>query len=105
AIPPPGLPTDKWEAIFDLASLTGRLAVRNFRRGDRFAPLGLNGHRKKVKDLFIDNKVPLPARVIWPILVMGEEILWLPQYGRSEVGKITPNTREYLRVKATIPVA
>ncbi len=98
----PGLPRDEWEATFDMGSLSQPLAVRNFRRGDRFQPLGLAGHRKKIKDLFIDNKVPLSARIVWPILVMGEEILWLPRYGRSEVGKITPNTRDYLRVTALI---
>ena len=34
----------------------GKLTVRNFREGDRIAPLGMSGHRK-VKDIFIDHKL------------------------------------------------
>jgi tRNA(Ile)-lysidine synthase len=100
---PSGLPEDHWGAVFDLACLTGPLVVRNFRRGDRFQPFGMAGHRKKVKELFIDHKVPLSVRAVWPILAMGDEILWLPGYARSELGRITPATREFLRLKAIIP--
>jgi tRNA(Ile)-lysidine synthase len=100
---PSVLPEDHWEAVFDLACLTGPLVVRNFRRGDRLQPFGMAGRKRKVKELFIEHKVPLSARAVWPILVMGDEILWLPGFGRSELGRITPATREFLRLKAIIP--
>ncbi len=86
------------EAAFDLKSLPEMLTVRNFRNGDRFQPLGMQGH-KKVKDLFIAKKVPLPARATLPLLIAGEEILWIPGYGRSEVARIGPTTKEALKVK------
>jgi tRNA(Ile)-lysidine synthase len=95
------LPESDLEAIFDVNSLPETLTVRNFRSGDRFQPLGMKGH-KKVKDLFIEKKVPLSVRRALPLLVAGAEILWIPGYGRSEVGKIGPSTTKILRLKLGI---
>ncbi len=94
------LQADLTEAIFDDSYLTGPLRVRNFRRGDRFQPLGMTGH-KKVKDLFIENRVPWPVRAKWPLLTMGEEILWIPGYGRSEAGRVEKTTGSAIYLKAT----
>lgn len=95
----PGVaPRDSGEAIFDLASLPETLTVRNFRHGDRFQPLGMRGH-KKIKDLFIEKKVPLEIRSTLPLFLAGGEILWIPRYGRSEVAKVGPETREILRIR------
>jgi tRNA(Ile)-lysidine synthase len=58
----------------------------------------MTGH-KKVKDLFIEKKIPLPIRRNLPILVAGEEILWIPRYGRSELAKAGPKAREILKVR------
>jgi tRNA(Ile)-lysidine synthase len=91
-------PARSTEAVFDLQGLTGKLQVRNFRPGDRFRPLGMSG-RKKVKDLFIDRKVPQSLRIKLPILAMGQEILWVPGYGRSEVARLTENSRSLVRIK------
>jgi tRNA(Ile)-lysidine synthase len=92
------LPRDLSEALFDLDTLTGSLEVRNFRPGDRFQPLGMAGH-KKVKDLFIDKKAPRSARAVLPLLVMGKEILWLPGYARSAIGRIRPESTRMLHVR------
>jgi tRNA(Ile)-lysidine synthase len=89
---------DELEAVFDSSALPPSLTVRNFRNGDRFQPLGMRGH-KKVKDLFIEKKAPLAVRATLPLLVAGEEILWIPGYGRSEVAKVGPATKEVLKVK------
>lgn len=94
-------PGSELEAVFDSSSLPETLTVRNFRPGDRFQPLGMQGH-KKVKDLFIEKKVPLPVRRTLPILLAGEKILWIPSYGRSEIAKTGPQTREILKVHLTV---
>ena len=93
------LPADLMEAVFDAAALPAPLVVRNFRKGDRFRPLGMRG-RKKVKDLFIEKKVPLSVRAVLPLLTIRKEILWIPGYGRSEVGKIHTQTSSILRLTA-----
>ena len=95
------LPADFTEAIFDASSLTERLLVRNFRRGDRFKPLGLAGH-KKLKDLFIENKIPLSIRAKLPLVAMGQEILWIPRYGRSETALVGDKTERVVQIKSFI---
>lgn len=98
----PGVtPRDRGEALFDLAALPETLTVRNFRHGDRFRPLGMRGH-KKLKDLFIEKKVPLEVRSTLPLFLAGGEILWIPGYGRSDVAKVGPGTREILRIRVEI---
>ena len=61
----------------------------------------MKGHRK-VKDLFIEKKVPLKVRATLPLLLGGGEVLWIPGYGRSEIARIGPQTREVLRVKLLV---
>jgi tRNA(Ile)-lysidine synthase len=91
-------PADLSEAVFDYDALTGPLTVRNFRRGDYFQPLGMIGH-KKLKDLFIEKKVVLSTRVNLPLLVLQNEVLWVPGYGRSAVAKMTAESAMILRLK------
>jgi tRNA(Ile)-lysidine synthase len=94
------LPASAMEAVFDAALLSAPLTVRNFRAGDRFQPLGMGGHRK-VKELFIERKIPLSIRATLPILVMGAEILWIPGHARSELARVSETTESVLRVTAT----
>jgi tRNA(Ile)-lysidine synthase len=99
-LPPlPSPPVDLMEVFFDSASFAGRLTMRNFRPGDRFQPLGMRGH-KKVKDFFIEKKIPLSVRASLPLLVLGDEVIWIPGYGRSEVGKVTSQTEVILNLQA-----
>jgi tRNA(Ile)-lysidine synthase len=92
-------PGNLMEAVFDAAALALPLRVRNYRRGDRFRPLGMVGE-KKVKDLFIEKKIPLSVRAALPLLSMGQEILWIPGYGRSKIGRVNPETSSILRLTA-----
>ena len=96
--PPEALPGNLMEAVFDLGYLNEPLWVRNFRHGDRFQPLGMTGH-KKIKDLFIEKRVPLSIRSRWPLLLAGDEILWIPGYGRSAAGAISERTAAILHFK------
>jgi tRNA(Ile)-lysidine synthase len=50
------------------------------------------GH-KKVHDVFIDAKVPLRYRRVFPLIVIGQEIAWVPGYVRGETAKVTSDTR------------
>ncbi|HEY1270203.1 MAG TPA: tRNA lysidine(34) synthetase TilS [Candidatus Binatia bacterium] len=90
---------DAFEALFDADELPAMLTVRNFRPGDRFRPLGMTGH-KKLKELFIDRKLALETRATLPLLVAGEEIVWIPGCGRSRMAVLAPRTRSVLRVQA-----
>jgi len=98
ASPVGALATDLTEACFDADALAKPLVVRNFRRGDRFEPVGMSGH-KKVKDLFIDRKVALSERARLPMLIGGEQVLWIPGHGRSRTALVTPRSRTIVRIK------
>lgn len=99
-IPPPleHFPAELTEAVFDAACLTEPLVVRNFRNGDFLQPLSMSGH-KKIKDLFIEQKLPLARRATLPLLVLGQEVLWAPGCARSERAKVTADTASILRLK------
>ena len=59
------------------------LRVRSRTCGDRIFVKGMNGSRK-VKDIFIDCKIPLIYRDIWPIVVDGNDnIVWIPGLKKS----------------------
>ncbi|MGZ8427484.1 MAG: tRNA lysidine(34) synthetase TilS, partial [Candidatus Binatia bacterium] len=91
-------PTSSMEALFDADELPQPLTVRNVRNGDRFAPLGMDGH-KKVKELFIDRKVALSERAKLPMLIGAGQVLWIPGHGRSRVALVTPASRSILRIR------
>ncbi len=93
------MPASLDEAVFDAAPLGGGLVARSFRDGDRVAPLGFEGHRK-VKEGFIDRKFPRAKRSGWPIVVLGDEIAWVPGVVRARVGLVTPATESVIRLKA-----
>lgn len=50
--------------------------VRYFCAGDRFHPLGMTGE-KKLKDLFIDRKIPREERGRIPLVLSGGRIFWV----------------------------
>lgn len=63
------------------------LYIRNKKNGDTIEVKGLNGH-KKVKDIFIDEKVPREDRINYPVLVDSKnQILWLPGLKKSKFDK------------------
>ena len=52
--------------------------IRTRKAGDRLILKGLN-KTKKLKDIFIDEKVPMDKRNLWPIVTDNNgEIIWLP---------------------------
>ena len=60
------------------------LYLRNKKNGDYIEVLGLNG-KKKVKDIFIENKIPIKERKSYPLLVdANDNILWIPNLKKSK---------------------
>ena len=64
-----------------------RVLLRTRREGDRFAPLGMGGHRQHIAKWMIDHKVPRLLRDSVPILEIDGEIaaiLWRSQWAIAE---------------------
>lgn len=60
------------------------LHIRTRKQGDRMTWKGLKGS-KKIKDVFIDGKVPATLRDAWPIVTDNNgEILWLVGFKKGE---------------------
>jgi tRNA(Ile)-lysidine synthase len=64
------------EHLLDGALLHAPLKVRNWRAGDRFWARHTKAP-KKVKELLQDLHVPRAERSLWPVIVSGEEIVWV----------------------------
>ncbi|WP_188207348.1 tRNA lysidine(34) synthetase TilS [Alkalibacillus aidingensis] len=63
------------------------LTVRSKKPGDRMKLKGLNG-RKKVKDIFIDEKIPKFQRDQWPLVENGNgELIWIPFIRKSDLAE------------------
>jgi tRNA(Ile)-lysidine synthase len=91
--------SDRFEAWFDADRLGGTIAVRSFRPGDRISPAGIDGSRK-VKRIFIDHKVPPAERQRYPLVVVNDQIGWIPGLMRGSVALLDGGTRRVLRLSA-----
>ena len=72
------------------------LIVRTRRIGDKMLVKGLDGS-KKVKDIFIDKKVKIIDRDVWPIVVDSKgNIVWIPGIKKSIFDKKTTETYDII---------
>ena len=63
------------------------LYIRNRIDGDKIEIKNLNGS-KKIKDIFIDKKIDIEKRNMWPIVVdSNDTIVWLPGLKKSKFDK------------------
>lgn len=74
------------------------LVVRNRRNGDKFVPFGMSSE-KKLKNFFIDIKLPVDKRNETPIITDGEEIVAVVPYRVCEYYKVTNKTKKILKIK------
>ncbi len=83
---------------FDRDKLTFPLSVRFRKNGDKFKPIGL-GHRKKIKDFFIDMKVDKEKREKIPLILSENDIIWVTSFRSSEDYKLDPSTRNIIKIE------
>ncbi len=101
----PALSIDKYKSLgynpyvqyFDYDLLKKGIHIRNRRAGDIFRPFG-SGGTKKLKEFFIDSKIPREARGRIPLICRGNEIVWVIGYKISDKFKVTENTKKVLKI-------
>jgi tRNA(Ile)-lysidine synthase len=86
-------------AFFDAERLSFPLIVRSRKRGDFFYPLGF-GKKKKLQDFFVDEKVPRDERDRVPLIVSGEDIIWVAGYRQDDRFKVADDTKKVLKLEA-----
>ena len=62
--------------LLDPDLIPGPLKVRNWRPGDRFWPAHTKS-LKKIKELLAERRVAQAERRLWPVVVSGNEIIWV----------------------------
>ncbi|WP_297425676.1 tRNA lysidine(34) synthetase TilS [Clostridium sp.] len=82
---------------FDFDKINKIISLRTRRNGDKITPLGMDG-TKKLKDIFIDMKIPKEERDNIPILCFDEKIAWIIGIRTSEEYKITNKSKNILKV-------
>lgn len=83
--------------LFDYDNIEKEIIIRYRKDGDRITPLGMNGS-KKLKDIFINLKVPREKRDNIPILCFDDKISWIVGYKTSQESKITHDTKNILKI-------
>lgn len=94
----PDITKEFLEVVLDGDKITTPLVVRSRKPGDRLRPLGMKG-TKKVKDVFIDKKIPKEIRDLIPIVCSGEDIIWLPGITINEDFKANSETKCFLKLE------
>ena len=87
----------KW---FDYDKIENGICMRTRKNGDYFQ-VNAAGGTKKLKDYFIDRKVPRSERDEQVLLADGSHIIWILGDRISENYKITEATQNILKVKVT----
>lgn len=83
--------------LLDAGRMTFPLRVRARVSGDFFYPAGF-GKKKKLQDFFVDEKIPRDARDKVPIVVSGNDIIWVAGHRADERFKVTEGTEKHLRL-------
>ena len=91
---------DPKTAYFDMDKLCFPMTVTGWERGDSFVPFGSSCH-KKLSDLFIDQKLSLGDKNKVEILRCGGKILWVIGIRAGNHYRVTPTTRQILKITAT----
>ncbi|MDR1865308.1 MAG: tRNA lysidine(34) synthetase TilS [Bacteroidales bacterium] len=74
------------------------LALRRWRPGDRFCPLGMK-HEKKLSDFLIDRKLSLLEKErVW-VLTSAGQIAWVAAHRIDDRYKVTPNTKRVIQLE------
>ena len=85
-------------AMIDLDMINFPVKVRYRKDGDRFIPFGMKGF-KKLKNFFIDEKVPLKERDNVVIFCDDEKIFWVSGFRIDQRVAVTNNTKNVLCIK------
>ncbi len=85
-------------AELDQDLLTFPLKLRPWEKGDHFRPLGMDKGSKKVSDLLVDEKIPLPEKERTWVLESDGAIAWVIGIRIADPFKVRKGTKRILRI-------
>jgi tRNA(Ile)-lysidine synthase len=74
------------------------LRARNWKKGDRFHPLGMNG-TQKLSDYWIDRKIPRRQRKSIPLIFKDDDLVWVAGHRLSHDFRISETTKRALKIE------
>jgi len=95
----PVLGPDNWTAWLDADLAASSLTVRPRRARDVFSPLGMGKQTIKLREFYINVKIPRRARAQWPLVCIGEKIAWVPGFRIAHPFRVTEETKRVLHLK------
>ena len=95
---PDNIVKDKDTQFICADNLPSNIFLRNRRDGDRFNPYGMEGY-KKLKDFFIDIKIPSQDRGSIPLLADENEIIAVLGHRISNKYAVTKDTKLVLKIE------
>ncbi|NFT92595.1 tRNA lysidine(34) synthetase TilS [Clostridium botulinum] len=93
------LKENKLVKYFDLDKISENILFRTRKNGDKITPLGMKG-QKKLKDIFINMKVPKEERDLIPVICFDDDIAWILGLQISDNFKVTNNSKNILKIVA-----
>jgi tRNA(Ile)-lysidine synthase len=88
-----------FEASFDAERVQGPLLLRRLRQGDRIAPAGMQGHRKKIRRLLAERAVPRHQRDGQLVVEDRHRVIWAVGLATCHSARIQESTRSVLRLR------
>ena len=92
------IPQKRYTKWLNYDKMSNDLCLRTRQSGD-YLVVNPAGGRKKIKDYFIDSKIPRQMRDQIPLLAIGQEIVWVVGYRISEAYKVTEHTKTILEIE------
>ncbi|MBW6514864.1 MAG: tRNA lysidine(34) synthetase TilS [Candidatus Syntrophosphaera sp.] len=90
---------DRFNVYLDADKISFPFKIRSRSPGDRFMPLGMT-QQQKLKDFFINSKVPKFERDHVPIFDDGAKIFWIAGHRPDARAAIEPGTTRFLYISA-----
>ena len=89
---------DSFVAWLDVDETGDRFTVRTRRARDSFSPLGMNRQTVKLREFYINVKIPRRARAGWPLVCAGEQIAWVPGFRLAHPFRVTEKTKRVVKL-------
>ncbi|MCD7737079.1 MAG: tRNA lysidine(34) synthetase TilS, partial [Lachnospiraceae bacterium] len=88
----------KYTKWFSYDTIKSNLLLRTRRTGD-YLVINAQGGTKKLKDYFIDQKIPRSMRDQVLLVADGSHILWVVGYRISEAAKVTEEAGQVIKIQ------
>ena len=89
---------DPFAAWVDADKTGDRFTIRARRVGDVFSPLGMNRQTVKLREFYINVKIPRRARARWPLVCSGEQVVWVPGFRLAHPFRVTEKTKRVVKL-------